>query len=301
MPPTTRPFRFGVVAAFARDTQEWIAKARRAEVLGYATLLVPDGLRHTLAPLPALAVAAAATSSLRLGTYVLANDLRHPVLLAKDAASLDLLSGGRFELGIGAGRPTAAEDYRMLGLTFDAGAARVARLADSLGLLKGLLAGQRVVATGPNYTFGEAEVSPRPLQQPHPPILVAGSGSRLLALAAREADIIALGLPPDATEATAAEKIEHLRRAAGARFEQLELNVNLMAVADQVPRYVSSQLGLTADALARSGAVSAAVGTTEEMCETLLRRRDRLGISYIAVADELMEALAPVVERLAGH
>ena len=295
-----RAFRFGVVAAFACGGQDWVAKAHRIESLGYSTLLIPDGLQHTLAPLPALTAAAATTPTLRVGTYVLANDLRHPVLLAKDVATLDALSGGRFELGIGAGRPNAANDYRMLGLEFESGATRLARLAESLGLLKQLLAGERVTARGAHYTVNDAEVSPRPVQQPRPPILVAGSGPQLLALAAREADIVALGLPPDATEATAAEKVDRLRQAAGARFDQLELNINLMAVGDQVPRHLSAH-GLTAEGLARSGAVSAAVGSPDEIRETLLRRREALGISYIAVSDELMEALAPVVERLAGR
>src|SRR5437773_2881695 len=100
-----RPFRFGVVAAVARSAVEWLARVRRVEALGYATLVIPDNMRHTLAPIPALAVAAAATTTLRLGTYVLANDLRHPVQLAKEVATLDRLSSGRLELGIGAGRP----------------------------------------------------------------------------------------------------------------------------------------------------------------------------------------------------
>jgi probable F420-dependent oxidoreductase len=299
-----RAFRFGVVAAFARSGDDWTTTARRAESLGYATLVIPDGLRHTLAPFPALAMAAAATRSLRVGTYVLANDLRHPVLVAKDAATLDLLSGGRFELGIGAGRPDAGQDTRMLGVPFDPGHVRLARLAESLAILKALLAGQSIPsATGPHYTFSEADISPRPVQPPRPPILVAGSGPQMLALAAREADIVALGVPPDASEAAVAEKIDGLRQAAGslARFEQLELNINLMAVGHQVPRFISGQLGLSADDLARAGAVSALVGTPDEMCATLLRRREQLGISYVLVSDELMDALAPVVERLAGR
>jgi probable F420-dependent oxidoreductase len=298
---TAHPFRFGVVAAIARSGEEWVAKARAVEALGYATLVMPDGLRHSLAPLPALAAAAVTTRSLRLGTYVIANDYRNPVLLAKEAATLDVLSGGRFELGIGAGRPGAAEDNRMLGLTFDSGAVRVARLAESLALLKTLLAGQPASATGPHYAVASAEVTPRPVQQPRPPILVAGSGRHLLALAAREADIVALGVAPTEPEAAVAEKIGWLREAAGTRFEQLELNLNLMAVGQQVPQYVARQMGLTADSLARSGAVSAVMGSTDEMCETLLRRRESLGISYFMVGDELMEAFAPVVERLAGH
>jgi probable F420-dependent oxidoreductase len=289
-----RPFRFGVVAAFARSGEDWAAEARRVEALGYATLVVPDNLRHTLAPLPAMAMAAAATRSLRVGTYVLANDLRHPVLLAKDAASLDLLSGGRLELGIGAGRPNAADDYRMLGLPFESGGVRLARLAESLRVLKGLLAGEAIDG---------AEITPRPAQQPRPPILVAGSGPQMLALAAREADIVALGVAPTAPEAELADKVRLVREAAGSaeRFEQLELNINLMAVGQQVPRFVASQIGLSAEDLARAGAASALVGTPDQMCDALQRRREQLGISYVLVSDELMEDLAPVVERLAGR
>ena len=300
-PPVARRFRFGVVAASARSGQEWIDKARQIESLGYASLVVPDNLGFTLAPLPALAVAAAATRSLRVGTYVLANDFRNPVVLAKDVATLDVLSGGRVELGLGAGRPDSATENRMLGVPFDSGAVRVARLAESLDILKTLLAGQRASATGTHYAVADAEVSPRPVQQPRPPILVAGSGRQLLGLAAREADIIALGLPPDATEATAAEKIGWVREAAGDRFEQIELNVNLMAVGDRVPRQMTARYGLTAEALAQRGSVAAITGTVEQMCEQLLERRDRLGISYVLVSDELMQALAPVVERLTGR
>jgi probable F420-dependent oxidoreductase len=296
----SRPFRFGVVAAQARSAEEWTARAQRVESLGYSALLVPDGLRYTLAPLPALAVAAAVTRSLRVGTYVIANDFRNPVLLAKEAATLDLVSGGRFELGLGAGRPAAAVDNRMLGLAFDSGGVRVARLAGSLALIKPLLAGQAATARGPHYAAAGAEITPGPVQQPRPPILVAGSGRRLLSLAAREADIIALGVAPTEPEAGVAERIGWLGEAAPERFDQLELNLNLMAVGDQVPRWISMQMGLTAAGLAESGAVAALVGTTDQMCDTLLRRRETLGITYVVVADELMEVFAPVVERLAG-
>jgi probable F420-dependent oxidoreductase len=298
---TPRPFRFGVVAGGARSGEEWIAKARRTEALGYATLVIPDNLRYTLAPLPALAVAAAATRSLRLGTYVLANDLRHPVLLAKDIATLDLLSGGRIELGIGAGRPDAAAENRMLGLPFDSGAVRVARLAESVAILKALLAGQRPPSDGSHYRSAEAEVSPLPAQHPRVPILVAGSGRQMLRLAAREADIIALGVPPHSKEEVAAERINWIRDDAGDRFTDIELNINLMAVADQVPRWIASQMGMTAKDFADRGSVAAVTGTTDEMCAQLIERRDRLGISYVLVSDELMEPFAPVVERLSGQ
>jgi probable F420-dependent oxidoreductase len=296
---TGHPFRFGVVAPLAHTGDEWADKARRIESLGYSSLVMPDGLRYTLAPLPALAAAAAVTRTLHVGTYVIANDFRNPVLLAKEAATLDLLSGGRLELGIGAGRPDAAEDNRMMGLDFDAGGVRVSRLAESLTLLKALLAGAPATASGAYYTAAGAEISPRPARRP--PILVAGSGRRLLSLAAREADIVALGVPPTESEAGVADRVGWLREAAGPRFDQLELNLNLMAVGDQVPRYVSAQLGLTAAGLAASGSVAALMGTTDEMCTILQRRREGLGISYLMVGDELMDSFAPVVERLAGR
>ena len=298
---TAHPFRFGVVTARAETGEEWVGKARRIESLGYATLLTPDVLRHTLAPLPALAVAAAATRTLRVGTYVIANDLRNPVLLAKDAATIDLLSGGRLELGIGAGRPGAGEDNSMLGIPFDSGAQRVARLAESLGVLKALLAGEPATATGPHYSVNAAEIAPRPVQRPHPPILIAAGRRRLMSLAAREADIVAMGVPPTESEDALADKVAWIRDAAPERFDKLELHLNLMAVGDRVPQYMEAQMGLSAERLAGMKAVSALVGTTDEMCETLLRRRERLGISYVAVGDELMDVLAPVVERLAGR
>ncbi|MFZ0215341.1 MAG: LLM class flavin-dependent oxidoreductase, partial [Candidatus Dormiibacterota bacterium] len=138
-------------------------------------------------------------------------------------------------------------------------------------------------------------------QRPRPPILVAGSGRRMLGLAAREADIVALGLPPTASEEAVSEKIGWLRDAAGPRFDQLEVNLNLMAVGDRVPRYLSAQMGLDAAGLAAANSVAAVTGGTDEMCDTLLRRRRQLGISYLMVGDELMEAFAPVVARLAGR
>jgi alkanesulfonate monooxygenase SsuD/methylene tetrahydromethanopterin reductase-like flavin-dependent oxidoreductase (luciferase family) len=189
----------------------------------------------------------------------------------------------------------------MLGLAFDSGGVRVARLAESLALIVPLLAGQTASASGPYYGAAGAEVSPGPVQRPRPPILVAGSGRRLLSLAARWADIVALGVAPTESEAGAARRIGWLREAAPERFDELELNLNLMAVGDLVPRWIATQMGLTAAALAEAGAVSAAVGTVDQMCETLLRRREALGISYVVVGDELMEAFAPVVERLAGR
>jgi probable F420-dependent oxidoreductase len=295
-----RTFRFGVVAAQAGTGDEWVAKARRVEELGYATLLIPDTLGPTLSPFPALAVAAAATRTLRVGTFVLANDYRNPVLVARESATLDLLSGGRFELGLGAGRPGSEGDYRQLGIPREAGGVRVDRLAESLGIITSLFAGQRVSAAGRHYAVSEVNLFPRPVQQPRPPILVAGSGKRLLSLAAGEADIVALGGPPTETEATFKEKLGWLREAAGERFDELELTVNLLAAGQQVPEYVRTRLSLDLEQLARSGSPYVLLGTPDQMGDQLLARRDSLGISYVTVGDELMEDFAPVVARLAG-
>ncbi len=295
------PFRFGVVAANARGGDEWAQKAQRIEALGFDALVMPDGLNYTLAPLPALAAAAAVTRRLRVGTYVIANDFRNPVLLAKEAASLDFVSNGRFELGIGAGRPGAAEDNRGLGIPFDSGARRLARLAEAVQIIKTLLSGDTATLAGRYYQIENAAVSPRAVQQPRPPLLIAASGNQMLRLTAQEADIVALGVAPTATEADVADRVRALREAAPNRFDTLELNLNLMAVGENVPRYVASQLGLSAAGLAAAGSAAALVGSVDAMCQTLVERRERLGVSYIMVSDELMEPIAPVVERLRGR
>jgi probable F420-dependent oxidoreductase len=295
-----RAFRFGVVAGQAGSGQEWIDKARRVEALGYSTLLTPDTLTQTLAPIPALGVAAGATTSLRLAPFVLANDFRNPVLLAREAATLDFLSGGRFELGLGAGRPGAEGDNRKLGIPFESGGGRVGRLAESIRILKALLAGETVDAPGPHYAARGADVWPLPVQRPRPPVMVAGAGPRLLALAAREADIVAIGSAPQEGEAGVRERIETVRRAAPERFDQLELSMNLLAVGDQV-HPMAAQWGGSAEQVARSGAPAVLLGSPDEMAEQLRQMRERLGISYITVWDAFSEGLAPVVERLTGR
>ncbi len=297
---TGHPFRFGVVAAQARTGEEWTEKVRRIESMGYATVLTPDGLKYTLAPLPALTAAAMATRSLRVGTYVIANDFRSPVMLAKEAATLDLLSGGRFELGIGVGRPAAADDNRMLGIAFDPGGVRVARLAESLALLKALLSGQAATAAGRTMPPQEQRSRRVPSSSRGRPSWSAPASDVSLSWRrARRTSSRSASRPPSPRPGS--PNGSDGSAAAGPRFEQLELNLNLMAVGQQVPRWIASQMGLTAESLARAGAASALMGTTDRMVETLRRRRESLGISYIAVADELMEGLAPVVERLAGH
>jgi probable F420-dependent oxidoreductase len=295
------PFRFGVVASQITSADDWVARARRVEALGYSTLVLPDTVGPTPSPIPALAVAAAATRTLRVGPYVLANDFRNPVLLARECATLDVLSDGRFELGLGAGRPNAEADYRKLGLAQDPGGVRVERLAESLAIVTRLLRGERVNTVGRHYSVAEAEIFPRPIQQPRPPILVAGGGRRLLSLAAREADIIALSGRPDEPEDAIKEKVDHIRRAAGRRFDQIELNVNLMAVGQQAHPQALRFAGITAEQLAQSNSPFVLMGTVDEMCDRLLARREALGVSYVLVGEFFMEGFAPVVERLTGR
>lgn len=308
-----RPFRFGVVAGGARSGEEWVAKARRVEELGYSTLMVPDALPYTLAPFPALAFAAAATTTLRVGTYVLANDLRNPTLVAKDAATLDFLSGGRLELGVGAGRPGAETDNRMLGIPFESGGVRLARLAEALPLIKALLAGERVSAPGPHYAIADAKLTPVAVQRPHPPILIGGGGPRLLRFAGREADIVGIAprsLPEggldvsDFTAEATERKVGWVREAAAERFGSIELN--MLTFTTQVPddrvgvaARIARGFGTTPGALLDSP--HGLIGSAEQIADDLEARRERFGISYVTLFEPALEGFAPVVARLAGR
>lgn len=299
--PTQRPFRFGIVAGQARSADEWVELARRAEAAGFSTLLIPDTLSFTFAPLPALAVLAGVTTSLRFGTYVLANDYRNPVLVAREAATLAFLSGGRFELGLGAGRPGADEDYRKLGIALEAPGVRVERMEQALAIIKPLLAGGQVAAGGVHYPVSEVDVFPRPPQNSHIPLLVAASGKRMLTLAAGVADTIALAVGFDAPASKMAATIDLLKTVAGARFEHLELNNNLIVAGQGLSPWVRDRMGIDEATLRQSDSVAVLMGTTDEMCDKLEERRAQLGLSYITMGADALDAMAPVVARLAGH
>ncbi|HEY7198660.1 MAG TPA: TIGR03621 family F420-dependent LLM class oxidoreductase [Candidatus Dormibacteraeota bacterium] len=286
------PFRFGVVAAQARSADDWIDRGRRAESLGFATLVMPDTMGPTLSPIPSLGVLAGATRTLRLGAYVLAADFRNPALLARECAALDFLSGGRLEIGLGAGRPAVEDDHRKMGIPHESGGARVTRLAETVAVVKRMLAGEPAGDGADGY--------PPPAQRPRPPILLAASGPRLLALAAREADIVAIGAGPQEGEAGIRDRVERLRAAAPERFDDLELNMNLVAVGDRLHPAAAARMGVDLEQLARSGSPMVLTGGPDEMAERLLRTRETLGISYVTVADAFMDVFAPVVERLAG-
>ena len=287
--------------------------ARRAEALGYSTLTVPDHFTQMFSPLPAIVAAAAATTRLRVGTLVLNNDFHHPVLLAREAALVDVLSDGRLQLGLGAGYMKS--EYEQAGLPFDRGGVRVARLAEAVTILKGLLRGDTVTFEGHHYRVTGHAIHPRPRQQPHPPILIGGNGRHILALAACEADIVALtgvtfsqgGTGRDFSGFTAAGTDERLRwiaEVAPERLERIELNALLQRV------IVTGDRAKAAEDLARQWAPLTAadilespfvvLGTVDEIVETLQRRRERWGISYYVAMEPALETFAPIVARLAG-
>lgn len=261
----------------------WTATAKRVESLGYDTFLVPDTL-DTAAPLPALGAVAAVTSRLRVGTWVLCDPLRNPRSVAWEIGSLARMTGGRVELGLGAGRPAAGEDARRLGLPFGAPAERVTRLRESVQLIRGLLDGAEPDFPGAGYRV---------------PILIAASGPRLLEFAAQAADIIAFGWPPDTDENRARSVIDPVVTAAGDRAGEIELAAGLIAVGDEQHPWLR-RLGVDPLALAAAGAVTVVAGSPREIADTLLRRRDRLGLSYVTVPSASAEAFAPVVELLAA-
>lgn len=298
--------------------QAFIDGAKEIEALGYSSLLFSDHLVDQFAPFSALGVAAGVTSGLRVGMFVLNNDLRHPAVLAQELATLDHLSDGRLEIGIGAGwnRP----EYDSAGIAFDSSGTRIERMSESVKVLKSLFADGPVSFSGRHYKINGFADLPRPLQRPHPPLMIGGGGQKTLSFAAREADII--GLAPRAirpgvsdvrscmTEGTQ-QKIDWVRAAAGSRFASLEINTyptfHPVTITDQprpVARQVADRLnqrydaGLIEDEILESPHVF--IGSIDGLVEKCEQIRERHGISYIFVGNEFRE-FAPVVERLAGR
>lgn len=295
----------------ASSARSWKEKAREIESLGYAALYLPDHFTDQVGPIAALMAAADATTRLRIGSLVFDNDYRHPVVLAKEAATLDLLSDGRLDLGLGAG--WMASDYEQAGIPFDHPGTRISRLEEALTIIKGLLAGEPFTFAGEHYQVANIEGSPRPVQRPHPPILLGGGGRRMLRLAAREADIVNVNFDlregavnrelvrTGLAEATD-EKLAWISEAAGDRIESVELSVtiflaNITDDRESVASVMAAGVGVQPkDILAMPHFL---IGTIDQVVEDLLRRRERYGISYVIVPGEAAEAFAPVVAGLA--
>jgi probable F420-dependent oxidoreductase len=308
----TRPFRFGVQLSGASSADEWRDKVRRIEDLGYATAYMPDHFVDTrLAPLPALAMAAAHTTTLRVGSLVFGNDYKHPAVLAKEAATVDLLSDGRFELGLGAG--WMAADYEALGLPYDPNGVRVDRLAEAVEVVKGCLSDGPFSFAGDHYTIVDYDATPTPVQRPLP-LMIGGGGERVLSLAAREAQVV--GINPnlragaigadavqDSLRSQTERKVGWIRAAAGDRFDDLELQIRYFVAAitddrDGLAEAMAPGFGMSPTDALEAG--MALVGTVEECCEILQRRREEWGVSHAVLGDDTFEAFAPVVARLAG-
>jgi probable F420-dependent oxidoreductase len=307
-----RPFRFGVEEHRAASATEWREKARIAESLGYSTLFLPDHFGDQLSPIAGLMAAADATTTLRLGSLVFDNDYRHPIVLAKEAATLDLLSEGRFEFGLGAGWMTS--DYEQTGIPLDSPGTRIERMAESLEIIKHFFAGGSVSFTGKHYRINGVEASPSPVQKPHPPIILGGGGRRMLSLAGREADIVSINykltegrvnrnlVRTGLAEATE-EKLSWVKEAAGDRFSQIELCATVF-----VASVTDDRDGVAAAFAAGIGSEVSEVlemphfliGSIDQMIEDVQARRERFGISYVVLPDSATESLAPLVERLTG-
>lgn len=268
---------------FGTSREEWLAFARRAEDLGFTTLVVSDHFGKQLAPLPALMAAAAVTSRIRLGSIVLDNDFRHPAALAKEAATIDLLSEGRLEVGLGAG--WLAEDYTKTGIAFDPPGVRLARLAEAVQIYKGFFANDTLSYQGTYYQLQELDCAPKAVQQPRPPLMIGGRRKLMLQLAAREADIVSISLlEREPNPPSFEQKLQWVREAAGARMAEvvLHVNVNHVEVGDGEPAGVPNRL----------------IGSIDSICEQLHRWREECGVSYFVVPVRLMDALAPIVARL---
>jgi probable F420-dependent oxidoreductase len=308
-----RRFRFGVQLAQAASAKEWADAARRAEDLGYSTLFVPDHFDDQLAPLPALMAAADATTELRVGALVFDNDYKHPVVLAKEAATLDVLSGGRTEFGLGAG--WMRTDYEASGIPYDEPSVRVDRMEEGLAVIKGLFADGPVDFAGEHYTINGLDGTPKPIQRPGPPILIGGGRPRVLSIAAREADIVGINPNLSAGEVTAEtakdaspeatdRKVGWVREAAGHRFDELELSMLIFVASVTDDRRAFAELlagGFGVDPEDALDIPHALFGSVDEICDGLERTRERWGVSYPVVQGlDAMEQMAPVVSRLSG-
>jgi probable F420-dependent oxidoreductase len=308
-----RRFRFGLQAHLVHSGPEWRDLARKVEDLGYASLTIHDHIGDQLAPLLALTVAAEVTDDLRIGTLVLDNDFRHPCVLANEVATLDVLSGGRFEWGMGAG--WFPRDYERSGIPFDDAGVRISRLQEAIEVMKGLFGDEAVEFDGGSYQVHGVEGVPKPVQRPHPPLLIGSQGRRLLRYAARHADIIGIGpsistqplfgQPPRQTVVEALdEQIGWIRDAAGERFDDLEINMVALPAAvvadgEATLTKMAERAGRDPKQVADSPHVI--LGSVEQICERLEERRERWGVSYYVVPPNALDNFAPVVARLAGR
>lgn len=308
-----RRFRFGIQLSQPLAGRTWAESARLVEELGYSTLFVPDHFGDQLAPIAALSVAAEATTTLKVGALVFDNDYRHPVILATEMATLDLLSSGRVELGLGAG--WMATDYEQSGMPYDPPKVRVDRFEEGLAVIKGLFGDEPLTFSGDHYTITGLDGRPKPHSAGGPPILIGGGGRRVLSIAAREADIVGVNpnlkageIGPDAIADAMAgptdQKVAWVREAAGDRFDDLELNVLsfVSTITDDSAGFAEAVAGMFgADGQEVLEAPTVVAGSVPELSERLEARRERWGFSYYVFQADAAEGMAPLVAELAGR
>jgi len=323
---TPRPFRFAVQAFDATSAAGWNETARRVEGLGYSTLFTTDhyfgpgtiadesGHRPVdVAPISAMMAAAAATTTLRVGCRVFNVDLHHPVVLAKELATLDLFTEGRVEAGLGAG--WVAAEYEGLGVAMDRPGVRIERLGEVVGLLRTHWAGGDVAVDG-RYVHAHGFAGlPLPVQRPHPPIFIGGGRQRILTLAGQLADIVSCNFDNSAGRLGAAsvassgdtetvQKLEWIRAGAGERFDQIELEIGAYFVAvddDPGPMITAMATRFGVSEVEFAAHPHALLGSVDTICATLQERRERFGFSYVTLPQRNMDDFAPVVSRLSGR
>jgi probable F420-dependent oxidoreductase len=321
----TKPFRFAIQSFHADSAKEWREGAKQVEDLGYSALHLADHIigpgpaleatnhpLQTLAAVPAMAVAAEATTKLRVGCRVFCIDYRPAAVLAKEAATLDFLSDGRLELGLGAG--WLQGEYDAIGLPFDPIGTRIDRLGETVRFIKAHMTPEQLDISGTHVNAKGYQGAPQPIQKPHPPIMIGGGGRRVLSLAAREADIVSINfnnragvIGPDGvmsgTADATAEKIDWIREAAGDRFDSLEIEIGayFTFVGDgtaAIAEGMAASFGFTPEEMRAHP--HGLFGSVDEVCDELVRRREAYGISYVTVGGDARDAFAPVVARLAG-
>jgi len=307
-----KPFRFGIQASSQPDRASWIDLAKRAEANGFDVLTMPDHFTDQLAPVPALMAAADATTLLRVGALVWDNDYKHPVVLAKELATIDVLSDGRLELGIGAG--WMISDYEQSGIAYDRAGVRIDRFIEGLDVIRGCMAEGAFSYAGKHYTITDYNGSPKPIQAPCPPILIGGGGKRVLTYAAQHADIIGINatmtagaVGPEAISTMTAEavdgKVDIVRDAVGDRLDHIEMNirafmVNVTEDAQGSIERLAKAMGVETKMMAETP--FALMGPPAKLIDDLLARRERWGFSYIIVGGEDVDSFAPVVAALHG-
>jgi probable F420-dependent oxidoreductase len=306
-----KPFRFGVQSRSVGRREAWLASIRRIEELGYSSVSWADHLVAGMDPIASLAAAAVATERLRLTSFVLDNDFRHPAVLAMSAGTIDILSDGRLELGIGAG--WMKPEYTKSGIPFDPPGVRIARLEEALQLLTQLFTGKPVTFRGEFYQVDDLTLPPVPVQQPHPPFVIGGGSRKILTLAGKYANIVGItnrALPDgakdleDLTAEAMERKVGWIREGAGERFSEIELNMICVRVIitddrEAAAAEMATQLPLSVEQILDAPAIL--LGSTDQIIATLQERRERFGVSNIVVLETVMEEFAPVVAALSGR